>query len=120
MSIIPRGTAIALATIASIGFAAAAGQALNLTSAQEQTIYKSLMNEKGQAAPSGFKASIGAKIPSSLTLHALPGDVSDKIPAVKSYNYVKLQDNQVLLANPKDRQVVEMIAQSSTTGSKTK
>jgi hypothetical protein len=91
--------------------------ALNLTSPQKHTIYQSVMNEKGQAAPSNFRASIGAKVQSSLTLHQLPRNVASQIPAVKNYEFAKLQNNEVLLVDPKNREVAEMITSSSTTGS---
>jgi hypothetical protein len=89
----------------------------NLTSAQKHTIYQSVMNEKGQTAPSGFHASIDAKVPSSLTLHQLPRNVASQIPAAKNYQFAKLQNNEVLLVDPKSRDVAEMITSSSTTGS---
>lgn len=117
MSKLLRGTAFALALVGSVGIATAAEHALNLTSAQKHTIYQSVMNEKGQTAPSSFRASIGAKVPSSLTLHQLPSNVASQIPAAKSFDYAKLQNNEVLLVNPKNREVAEMIAPSSTTGS---
>lgn len=38
-----------------------------------------------------------------------------QIPAAKDYEFAKLQNNDVLLINPKDRQVAEVIAHQSTT-----
>jgi hypothetical protein len=118
MSKLLHGTAIALVLCGSVSLAAAAEHALNLTSNQKHTIYQSVMNEKGQSAPSSFRASLGAKVPSSLILHQLPSNVATQIPAAKGYEYVKLQNNEVLVVDPKNRQVAEMITQSSTTGSK--
>jgi hypothetical protein len=117
MSKLLHGTAIALVVCSSVSLAAAAEHALNLTSTQKHTIYQSVMNEKGQAAPSNFRASIGAKVPSSLTLHQLPSNVANQIPAAKNYEFAKLQNNEVLLVDPKNREVAEMITSSSTTGS---
>jgi hypothetical protein len=110
-----QSAAIALALVGSIGVASAA--ALNLTSSQKHTIYQSVANEKGQPAPSGFHAAIGAKVPSSLTLRPLPTSAASQIPAAKSYDYAKLQNNEVLLVNPKSRDVAEMIMAPATTGS---
>ena len=42
--------------------------------------------------------------------------ISKEMPAVKDYEFAKLQNNEVLLINPKDRQVAEIIMQQSTTG----
>lgn len=110
-----RGTAIALAFIGSVGLAGA-GQ-LNLTSAQKQTILQSVASEKGQTAPSGFQARLGEKVPQSLSMHQLPSSVTSQVSAAKEYEYAKLANNEVLLINPKDRQVGEIIMPSSTTGS---
>ena len=50
-------------------------------------------------------------------MHALPANAENQVPAVKGYEYAKLQNNEVLLINPKDRHVAEVIMQPSTTGS---
>jgi len=110
-----RTTAVALALLGSAGLAA--GAQLNLSSAQKQTIYHSVSSEKGQTAPAGFQAKLGEKAPSSLSMHQLPSSVTSQISAAKDYEYAKLQNNEVLLVNPKDRQVAEIIMPPSTTGS---
>jgi hypothetical protein len=89
--------------------AATAGM-LNLSGAQEQLIYRSVMNEKGEPAPAGFRPAIGAKAPASLTLHKLPSRVVDRIPSARSLEYTKLETDEVLLVNPKDREIVDVIA----------
>jgi hypothetical protein len=110
-----RCTAIALALIGTVGLAGAAQ--LNLTAAQKQTILQSVASEKGQTAPSGFQARLGEKVPQSLSMHQLPSSAMTQVSAAKEYEYAKLQNNEVLLINPKDRQVAEIIMPSSTTGS---
>jgi hypothetical protein len=111
-----RSAAVALAVVGSVGLAGAAQ--LNLTAAQKQAIFQSVMKEKGQAAPSGFRAQVGAKAPQSLSLHRLPRNAASQVPAAKRYEYAKLQNhNEVLLINPKDRQVAEVITHDSATGS---
>jgi hypothetical protein len=110
-----RCTAIALALIGSVGLAGAAQ--LNLTSAQKQSILQSVASEKGQTAPAGFQAKLGEKVPQSLSMHQLPSSATSQVSAAKEYEYAKLQNNEVLLINPKDRQVAEIIMPSSTTGS---
>ena len=115
MHLILRGTTIALALIGSIGLAAAAQ--LNLTSAQKQTIYQSVASEKGQSTPAGFQARVGAKAPTSLSMHQLPSNATNQVSTAKDYEWAKLQNNEVLLINPKDRLVAEIIIPPSTTGS---
>ena len=74
------------------------------------------MNEKGQAAPAGFQAKIGVTVPQTLALQALPVSVFSQIPAAKDYQFVKLQNNEILVVNPKDRQVAEIVMQQGTAG----
>jgi hypothetical protein len=108
-------TAIALAFLGSAGLALAAD--LNLTQAQKDTIFRSVMNEKGQAAPAGFQAKVGVAAPQTISLHALPSTVTSQVPAAKEFEYAKLANNEVLLINPKDRHVAEVIMEPKTTGS---
>jgi hypothetical protein len=109
---------VAAITLALIGSASLAGAGqLNLTSAQKQTIFQSVASEKGQTAPSGFQAKLGERVPQALSMRQLPSSVTSQVSAAKEYEYAKLQNNQVLLIDPKDRQVAEIIMPSGTTGS---
>jgi len=109
------GTTVAVALIGGVGLAGAAQ--LNLTSAQKQTIWQSVASEKGQTAPSGFQVRLGEKVPQSLSMHQLPSSATSQVSAAKDFEYAKLASNEVLLINPKDRQVAEIIMPSTTTGS---
>lgn len=110
-----RGITIALVLAGSAGLAV--GAQLNLTPAQQQTIYQSVASEKGQATPVGFQVKVGEKVPQSLSMHELPSSATGQVSSAKGYEYAKLQNNEVLLINPKDRQVEEVIMPPSTTGS---
>jgi hypothetical protein len=59
---------------------------LQLTSAQEQTLYSDISKLKtaGEAAPSGFDARIGAVVPNLLRLPTVPASVSHDVPAAKA------------------------------------
>jgi hypothetical protein len=117
MHAILRGTTIAIVLVGGVGLAVA-GQ-INLTSAQQQTIYQGLSSEKGQAAPATFQAKPGAKVPDQLAMHQLPSSVTNQVSAAKGFEYAKLANNEVVLIDPKDRQVAEVIMPPpSTTGSK--
>lgn len=115
MRAILYGATIAVALTGSVGLAGAAQ--LNLTSAQKQTIFQSVAGERGQTAPAGFQARVGEKVPQSLSMHQLPSSAASQVSAAKDYEYAKLANNEVLLINPKDRQVAEIIMPSGTTGS---
>ena len=97
---------------------AAAGQ-LSLTSTQMQSIYHSLASEKAQTAPFNFQPKVGAKVPDSLAMYPLPSTVTNEIAATKGFDYAKLASNEVVLIDPKDRQVAEVIMPRNTTGSTT-
>jgi hypothetical protein len=89
---------------------------VNLTDSQKQQIARDIGSQPGEKAPAGFIVSVGSKVPSSMTLHALPSKVSTDVSSAKSYEYVKLQDNnEILLVNPSDRQIVAVIQASGTT-----
>jgi hypothetical protein len=137
-----RSVTIALALIGSTGLAFAAGDktpassasqmqsgttgqssstmskdTLSLTSAQKQTIAKELTSEKA-ASGASFTASVGAKVPESITLKPVPMKVASDMPSVKPYSYVKTQDEDIVLVNPKDRTIAAVIdGDASTTGS---
>jgi hypothetical protein len=99
---------IAFALAAGIGFAAAAG-AVNLTQQQKQTIQQSLSTDSGQSMPSGFTASIGSKVPTTVSLKPLPSNVTGQISTLKSEDYAKFYNKQIVLVDPMDRQVVAVI-----------
>lgn len=118
--------------LASVGFAAAAGNdwvvssdsdfltyakqhRLILNGAQEHVIFQSVSKQNGkkQTAPPGFKVEIGQSVPKSIMLRRLPSDARDRVWAAKPYDYVMLQ-NQLLIVNPLDRIVDDVIAGSSS------
>jgi len=115
---IRKGATALVLLLAGAGLAAAAGNTamaskdrLSLTSTQQHTIFQSVKSQgTKEALPSGFKAAIGEALPASLTLRPLPGDATSKVPAVKSYDYVMLQ-NELLIVNPKDRKIVDILMQ---------
>jgi hypothetical protein len=106
--------AVALLGLGSISVASAAE--LALTSAQKQTIVQSVQSEKGQPAPAGFLAKVGATMPKSVTLKNLPSSVAAQVPGAKDLQYVKLDTNEILLVGAKDGRVAGIIMPSGTTG----
>jgi hypothetical protein len=107
--------AVAFLGLGSMGVATAAE--LNLTAAQKQTIVQSVQGKKGQTAPAGFLAKIGAKLPKSIAVHKLPSDVAAqlRLQGTKGLRYVKLATNEILLIQKKHK-VAGVIAPSGTTG----
>jgi hypothetical protein len=107
-------TATAIAFLGSVAVATAAE--LNLTAQQKQTIAQGVQTERGQPAPAGFLPRVGVSVPQSLTMHQLPATVTSQIPAAKDMQFAKLDSDEVLLIDPKDKRVAEIIMSSGTTG----
>ncbi len=105
--------AVAAVFLGSVGVASAD---LNLTPQQKQTILQSVQSERGQPAPAGFLPKVGAPVPQSMSMQQLPSNVTTQVPAAKGLEYAKLDNNEILLIDPKDRKVAEIIMPSGTTG----
>jgi len=106
---------LALLTSTGIAIAAETGPSskdqLNLTNAQQKEIWQSVNKQNMKdTTPAGFRPTVGAVVPSSIKLHALPGDATRQVPAVKSYDYAMLQ-NDVLLIDPTSKKIVDIIRQ---------
>jgi hypothetical protein len=97
-------------------FAVASAAELNLTAQQKQDIIQSVQTEKGQPAPAGFLPKVGASVPQSMSMRQLPSSVATQVPAAKGLEYAKLNSNEVLLIDPKDRRVADIVTSSGTTG----
>lgn len=106
------------ATIASflVSIAAAAAGEVYLTDQQKQTLMQVMQTEKGQTAPAGFLSRIGAAVPQSISVRPLPADVARQVPAALGLEYAKLDNDEILLIDPKDMRVANIIMPSGTTG----
>jgi hypothetical protein len=114
--IMPRSVYGAAVVAAFLCTVTAASAEVNLTAQQKQTIMQSVQREMGQPAPSGFEPKVGASVPPSMSTHQLSSSVTSEIPAAKGLEYAKLSNNEILLIDPKDRRVAEIITPSGTTG----
>jgi hypothetical protein len=76
---------------------------------------QSVQSEQGQSS-AGFQPRVGTPVPQSMSMHQLPLNVTAQVPATKDLGYVKLDNNTVLLIDPKDRRVADIITPSGTTG----
>jgi Protein of unknown function (DUF1236) len=122
-----RQTPIALAAavlLSAVTAAAAAGMAkssssstmskpasdtLTLTSTQQKTAWNDLRGQAAkQKAPSSFKATVGAVVPSTLKIEPVPSKAASAIPALGSYDFAMVQ-GKLLIVNPSDKKIVEVI-----------
>jgi uncharacterized protein DUF1236 len=82
---------------------------LSLTNSQERTAWRAMSRQAGnQTAPSNFTPSVGAKVPSDITLKPVPAKVAARVSPLKPYDYAVLQ-NKLLIVNPTDKKVVDVI-----------
>ena len=121
-----RRDVVAILLLCSIGAASAAAAGpfrasddLVLTGAQERLIWRRLAAQNipntgkqsaSRAAVPSAVALFGEAVPPSVTLRALPANVTGQIPMVKPYAYTIL-GKQLLIVNPADRKVVDVITQ---------
>jgi hypothetical protein len=110
-----RNSLAAALLLSSVGVAGAAAMSasatdnLKLTSTQEHTIWQSVSKSStSMNAPKGFTPTIGAAVPSTVSLKALPSDVVKQVPTVQPYEYAMF-NNEVLIVNPTDKKVVDII-----------
>jgi len=87
-------------------------QKVQLSATQKTAIYNAVSKDKSKSTspPANFQASIGAKVPPSMELHALPPEALANAQAASSYRYAMV-NNQVVLVDPLTMQVVEIIRQ---------
>ena len=81
---------------------------LNLTQQQKQAVNRGLSNEPSQNAAADPQIRVGEPLPSSITPHVMPKSVTEPVPETKWYEFVKLPD-RVLMVDPKDRSIAEII-----------
>jgi hypothetical protein len=90
---------------------AGTNQKLQLSAAQKSAIYKAVSQDKSRSvAPANFRASIGAQVPASIELYALPPEAVANAQAASSYRYTMV-NNQVVLVDPLTMQVIDIIRQ---------
>lgn len=90
---------------------AAAAPALELSAAQRQTIFQSVSRtQKNNAAPTGFRVSVGAHVPDGIELQPVSGTVATLVPKTQHYA-VAMVEKQVMLVDPATRQVVAVVTE---------
>jgi hypothetical protein len=77
----------------------------SLTADERQAIYQALND---QPAGSAINAEMGAVLPPTVELRALPGEVTTRVPQTEGYEYA-VASNRVLLVSPPTRIVVGVV-----------
>ena len=81
---------------------------LNLTQQQKQAVNRGLSDQPSQNAAADLQIRVGEPLPSSITPHVMPQSVTEPVPETKWYEFAKLPD-RVLMVDPKDRSIAEII-----------
>jgi hypothetical protein len=82
-------------------FDSGAAPHVELTAAQKQTVYQSISKtQKNNAAPTGFRATVGALVPDGVSLAPVPATIADLVPQTRGLESAMVE-GQVLLVEPK-------------------
>jgi Protein of unknown function (DUF1236) len=83
---------------------------LSLTSKQQTTAWQDISKQATkEKAPARFAAKIGAAVPSTVMTYPVPTTVSSRVPVLRGYQYALLQNNRLLIVNPHDKKVADVI-----------
>lgn len=89
-----------------------ANGSLSLSSADQKTAWKNIIDDATkQKVPSGFTAKVGETLPSGIDTHPVPVSTADKVPELKTYQYALLENNKLLIVDPADKKIVDVITQ---------
>ena len=134
MKDVPRLTIAAIALLAGVSVASAAGMSkssaskpattgsassmsqpvakdsLSLSASQQQTAWKDISALAAkESAPASFTAKVGVAVPSDLATHPVPVSTASKVPELRPYHYALLSNNKLLIVNPNDKKIAEII-----------
>jgi hypothetical protein len=91
--------------------AATARSALELTPPERLAIYQSVtQTHKNNAAPVGFRATVGAHVPDSVELKPLSDTLAKLVPQARAFS-IGMVEKEVILVDPGTRQVVAVVTQ---------
>ena len=89
-----------------------AKDALLLSASQQQIAWKDItVQATKEPAPASFTAKVGAAVPSDLATHPVPVSTASKVPELRPYQYALLSTNKLLIVNPSDKKIAEIITQ---------
>jgi uncharacterized protein DUF1236 len=85
---------------------------IKITLEQEHIIKELIKDLKIQPAPASVKLAVGDALPQDVVAQAMPAEIGQKVPQIKTHQFVLLAD-QIAIVDPKDHKVVELIALKS-------
>ena len=81
---------------------------LQLPPEKRRLIRETVIKEQGAPRCSDTQLSVGMEVPRSLQLRPLPDTIVSEVPDIRSYNFC-IKDNEVVLIDPSDYRIVEVI-----------
>jgi hypothetical protein len=83
--------------------------ALSLASTEQKKAWNDLKGHAAdQTAPSGFQATIGSAVPSSIKVAPVPSKAVSDVPQLSPYDFAMVS-GKLLIVNPSDRKIVDVI-----------
>ena len=90
---------------------AQAKESPSLTAQQQKMAWKDISKHAIKVkAPADFTAMVGAALPAGHA-HPVPVSTSNKVPALRPYQYALLDSKKLLIVNPSDKKVADVITQ---------
>jgi hypothetical protein len=83
-------------------------QQLELTSAQKNAIYNTVIRERVRTADARLSATVGATVPAVVELRTLPDQAAAENPGVPDLKYAMV-GNDVVVVDPVSRRVIGVI-----------
>jgi hypothetical protein len=80
-------------------------QRLELSPAQRQTIYRTIVARPVEPATPTVEYRVGMRVPETTHLYTVPQEVAVEVPAVKTYKYM-IVNRRVVLVDPATSEVV--------------
>jgi hypothetical protein len=87
-----------------------AREPLELTPAQRQVIYRTIVRERVAPAQPTVEYRVGMRVPETVQLYSVPQPVIAEVPVAQPYKYM-LVNNRVLLVDPATSQVVAELSE---------
>lgn len=84
-------------------------QPLQLTPAQRQRVYRTIVHARPAGAPPTVQYRIGMRVPETVQLYTVPDEVAVEVPTVRPYKYMVVND-RVWLVDPATSEVIAELA----------
>jgi hypothetical protein len=83
---------------------------LSLTKEQKDAVWQDIAKQaRKERAPPQFVAKVGAVVPDALMTYPVPMTTSSKVSTLLRYQYALLDNNSLLIVNPYDQKIADVI-----------